>query len=147
MALTPVEIRHLHFGRSPFGYGRRTVDAAIEEIVDSFENVWRDRADLADRVEELEGDLVRYRDLETLLRQTLVSAERAAHELKSQAAREAELIVQEAHAEARSIVRAASAERERLLAESNRVRALMHAALQALDEGADSAEDAPAAAA
>jgi cell division initiation protein len=147
MALTPVEIRHLHFGRRLFGYGRRTVDAAIEEIVDSFENVWRDRADLADRVEELEGDLVRYRELETLLRQTLVSAERAAHELKSQAAREAELIVQEAHGEARSIVRAASAERERLLAESNRVRALMHAALQALDEGADEADDAPAAAA
>jgi cell division initiation protein len=147
MALTPVEIRHLHFGRRLLGYGRRTVDAAIEEIVDSFENVWRDRADLADRVEELEGDLVRYRELETLLRQTLVSAERAAHELKSQAAREAELIVQEAHAEARSIVRAASAERERLLAESNRVRALMHAALQALDEGADEADDAPAAAA
>jgi cell division initiation protein len=147
MALTPVEIRHLHFPRRPFGYGRRAVDAAIEEIVDSFENVWRDRADLADRVEELEGDLVRYRELETLLRQTLVSAERAAHELKSQAAREAELIVEEAHAESRSIVRAASAERERLLAESNRVRALMNAALQALDEGAHGAEGAPAEAA
>ena len=147
MALTPVEIRHLHFGRRFFGYGRRAVDMSIEEIVDSFENVWRDRADLADRVEELEGDLVRYRELETLLRQTLVSAERAAHELKSQAAREAELIVEEAHAEARSIVRAATAERERLLAEANRVRALMQAALQALDEGADGAGDAPAQAA
>ena len=147
MALTPVEIRHLHFGRRFFGYGRRAVDTAIEEIVDSFENVWRDRADLADRVEELEGDLVRYRELETLLRQTHVSAERAPHELKSQAAREAELIVEEAHSESRSIVRAAAAERERLLAETNRVRALMHAALQALDEGAAAAGDASAQAA
>jgi cell division initiation protein len=147
MALTPVEIRHLHFGRRFFGYGRQAVDTSIEEIVDSFENVWRDRADLADRVEELEGDLVRYRELETLLRQTLVSAERAAHELKSQAAREAELIVEEAHSESRSIVRAATAERERLLAEANRVRALMQAALQALDEGVDGAGDASAQAA
>jgi cell division initiation protein len=134
MALAPVEIRHLHFGRRLFGYRRPTVDAALEEIVDSFEDVWRDRADLADRIEELEGSLVRYRELETLLRQTLVSAERAAHELKSQAAREAELIVEEAHAEARSVVHTARAERERLLAEANRVRALMRAALGTLDE-------------
>jgi cell division initiation protein len=150
MALTPVEIRHLRFGRRVFGYRRAPIDECLEEIADSFETVWRDRADLADRVEQLEGDLVRYRELENLLRATLVSAERAAHELKSQAAREAELIVDEAHAEARSIVRGASAERERLLAESNRVRALMRAALEALDEGAngaDGADDAPAQAA
>ena len=147
MALTPVEIRHLRFGRRLLGYGRAAVDAALEEIVDSFEDVWRDRADLADRVEELEGDLVRYRELETLLRQTLVSAERAAHELKSQAGREADLIVDEAHAEARSIVRAAAAERERLLAESSRVRALMRSALEALDEGDGGGESAPAQAA
>jgi cell division initiation protein len=147
MALTPVEIRHLHFGRRLFGYGRASVDDCLEEIADSFETVWRDRADLADKVEELEGDLVRYRELENLLRSTLVSAERAAHEFKSQAAREAELIVDEAHGEARSIVRRATAERERLLAEANRVRALMRAALEALDEGADGAGDAPAQAA
>jgi cell division initiation protein len=135
LGLTPVEIRHLRFGRRFFGYRRGPVDDALEEIVDSFENVWRDRADLADRVEELEASLVRYRELEELLRQTLVSAERAAHELKSQAAREAELIVQEAHAEARAVVREATAERERLVGETNRVRALLGAALATLGDG------------
>lgn len=140
MGLTPVEIRHLHFGRRLLGYGRAAVDHVLAEIVDSFEDVWRDRADLADKVEQLEQDLVRYRELETLLRTTLVSAERAAHELKTQAKREAELIVDEAHSEARSITRRASAERERLHAESNRLRALLRAALEALDEGAHAAE-------
>ena len=135
MALTPVEIRHLRFSRRLFGYRRSPVDEALEEIADSFETVWRDRADLADRVEELEASLVRYRELEELLRQTLVSAERAAHELKSQAAREAELIVQEAHAEARAVVRDATAEHERLLGETNRVRALLEAALRTLGDG------------
>ena len=141
MALTPVEIRHLRFGRRLVGYRRRPVDEALAEIVDSFENVWRDRADLADRVEELEGALVRYRELETLLRQTLVSAERAAHELRSQAAREAELIVEEARAEARSVVRTATAERERLLGEANRVRALLSAALETLSDGHEPGAD------
>jgi cell division initiation protein len=137
MALTPVEIRHIRLRRRPIGYPRGAVDALLAQIADSFEEVWRDRADLAEKVDQLEDDLVRYRELETLLRTTLVSAERAAHELRAQAKREAELIVGEAHSEARSITREATAERERLLAESRRVRALLRAALESLD-GSDS---------
>jgi len=143
MALTPVEIRHIRLSRRLIGYPRAAVETLLEEIADSFEDVWRDRADLADKVEQLEGDLVRYRELETLLRTTLVSAERAATDLKAQAKREADLIVGEAHSEARSITRDAAAERERLLAESRRVQALMRAALDTLETssgGSDSLE-------
>jgi cell division initiation protein len=139
MALTPVEIRHIRLRRRAIGYPRAAVDGLLAQIADSFEEVWRDRADLAEKVDQLEDDLVRYRELETLLRTTLVSAERAAHELKAQAKREAELIVSEAHSEARSITRAATAERERLVAESRRVRVLLKAALETLD-GAESAD-------
>ena len=141
MGLTPVEIRHIRLGRRPFGYARASVDRLLEEIADSFEDVWRDRADLVDKVENLEADLVRYRELENLLRTTLMSAERAAHELKTQARREAELIVGEAHSEARSITRDATAERERLLADARRVRGLLRAALETL--GDSSGEEAP----
>jgi cell division initiation protein len=149
MPLTPVEIRHIRLRRRPIGYSRAAADQLLEEIADSFEGVWRDRADLVEKVEQLEDDLVRYRELETLLRTTLVSAERAAHELKAQARREAELIVGEAHSEARSITREASSERERLLAESRRVQALLRAALETLEgsngEGGVAARSAGAA--
>jgi cell division initiation protein len=134
MALTPVEIRHLHFGRRLFGYRRSTVDHALIEVADSFEDVWRDRADLADKVEHLEGELVRYRELETLLHTTLVSAERGAAELKDQAQREADLVLGEAHAEARSITRKAQAEYERIAADTRKLKALLRSALEALDE-------------
>ena len=77
MSLSPAEIRHAELGRGLFGYKRTAVDRLLDEIVDSFEQVWRERADLTDKVEELETDIVRYRELETLLRTTLVSAERA----------------------------------------------------------------------
>jgi cell division initiation protein len=133
MGLTPVEIRHIRLGRSVWGYRRAPADRLLEEIADSFEEVWRERADLVEAVERLEGDLVRYRELETLLRQTLVSAERTAAELRDQAQREADVIVAEAHAEARAITRRAVAERERLEAESHRVRALLSAALETLE--------------
>ena len=135
MALTPVEIRHVSFpGRLLGGYRRGPVDRALTEIADSFEDVWRERADLRDHVEHLEAELARHRELEALLRTTLVSAERTAHELKEQATREARVIVSEAHAEGRSITREAAAEHERLHAESRRVRALLRSALATVDE-------------
>jgi cell division initiation protein len=133
MALTPVEIRHLRFPRHLLGYRSSAVDSVLREVVDSFEDVWRDRADLADKVEHLEGELVRFRELEALLRTTLVSAERAAQELREQAKREAELVVSEAHAEARAVTRKAVREREYLLGETRRLRAQLSAALATLD--------------
>jgi len=134
MTITPVELHHIRLKRGLLGYRRGPVDELILEIADSFEEVWRQRADYADRIEQLEGELSRHRDLETLLRTTLVSAEKSAHELKDQAKREAELVVGEAHAEAREVTRAAAAERERLLAEARKVRALLEAALDAVDD-------------
>src|SRR5215831_17973417 len=94
MALTPVEIRHLSPPRTTFrGYKTAATDKLLEEIAASFEDVWRERADLADKVEQLEADLVRFRELETLLRTTLVSAEQASANTRDQARREAELIL------------------------------------------------------
>ena len=74
---------------------------------------------------------------ESLLRTTLVSAEKSAHELKAHAKREADLVLEEAHAEARSVTMAAKAERERLVAEARKVRALLEAALDAVEDAAD----------
>src|SRR6266496_4203791 len=134
MAYTPVELRHFRFKRGLFGYQRAPVDRTIDEVADSFETVWRERADYADRIEQLQAELKRHRELETLLRTTLTGAEQTAHELKDQARREAALVLEEAHAEARRITRDALAERERLGAETHRIKALLGAALDAVDD-------------
>jgi cell division initiation protein len=134
MTITPVELHHIRLKRVLFGYRREPVDELIRETADSFEEVWRQRAEFADRIEQLEGELARHRDLETLLRTTLVSAERSSHELKDQARREAGIVLDEAHAEARAVTRTAAAERERLLAEARKIRALLEAALDAVDD-------------
>jgi cell division initiation protein len=135
VALTPVEIRHLKPAKSFIGgYKRTAVDALMEEIVASFEDVWRERADLADKVEQLEVDLVRYRELESLLRTTLVSAEKSAVSLREQAGREAGLIVEEARSEARAITQAARADHDRLMAEVRRMKSLLLSALALMDE-------------
>ena len=133
MALTPVEIRHLELRRAFLrGYSRAEVDRVLNEIADSFAEVWRERADLADRLHELEVDAAKHTELEALLRSTLVSAERAAQDMKEQARRESDLIVQEAHAEGRRATREAAAEKRRLEEDMRKIRALLRTALEAL---------------
>jgi cell division initiation protein len=135
MPLTPVEIRHLELHRSWLrGYRKGTVDRLLSEIADSFEEVWRERADLADRLDELESEAAKHRELEALLRSTLVSAERAAHDMKEQARRESDLIVQEAHAEGRRLMREMAAEKQRLEEDVRRIRAMLRSALEIVDQ-------------
>jgi cell division initiation protein len=145
MALTPVEIRHITFGRSPLGYKRPAVDKLLADIALSFEDVWRERADLADRIEQLESDLVRYKELEGLLRTTLVSAERACADMREQARKQADLIVGEAVGEARAVTRRAAVENERLKVESMRLRERLRLALASIDEHLDEDSDDTAA--
>ncbi len=132
MALTPVEIRHIRLRKALFGYQTRQTDELLSDIVNSFEDVWRDRADLSDKIEQLGGELVRYRELEQLLRTTLISAERASQQMTDQTRRETESVLSEARAEAREILREATAERERLNVEIARIRAQLSAVLSTI---------------
>jgi cell division initiation protein len=124
MSLTPVEIRHMRLGRRLLGYDRDAADNLLAEIASSFEDVWRERADLRDELERLESELLHQREIEEALRTTLLSAERMADELRARAHKEADLIVEEARVRAREIAGGAEAERERVRAEIRRLRAL-----------------------
>jgi cell division septum initiation protein DivIVA len=60
MSLTPVEVRHLTLRRGIFGYRRSDVRREIDEVADSFEAVWRERAELGERVHALETEVARH---------------------------------------------------------------------------------------
>jgi cell division initiation protein len=144
MSMTPVEIRHVALPRKPLGYERGATDQLLADIAASFEHVWRERADLRDELEELESELTRQKELEQALRNTLLSAERMADDMRAQARREADVIVAEARSAARDIVSGAESERERVRTEIRRLqevetgvradyRAFLLAALDRLD--------------
>ena len=143
MSYTPVELRHVKVGRSLFGYNRATVEQLIEEVAQSFEATWRERGELADKLESLEKQISELRGREHLLTQTLVAAEQAASDVRERARREADAIVSEAHNEARAIGRSAHAERERLFVESKRIEGMLRGAL-GLMETESAAMSAPA---
>ena len=134
MSLAPAELSHVELPRALYGYRASSVNRLLEEVRQSFEEVWCDRAELRDQVEQLEAEVARHREVEALLRETLMSAERTSHELKGQAKKAAEQIVNDAHSDARAITQEALAERERLAAEAARVRALLESALAIVAE-------------
>ncbi|MEI8104921.1 MAG: DivIVA domain-containing protein [Actinomycetes bacterium] len=147
MSYSPVELRHVQVARSFLGYKRKDVEQILDEIADSFENVWRERGELADKVEDLQNELEILKRTEKALTHTLIAADQAATEVREQAKREAEVIVAEAYHEARSVTRAAQGERERLFTEARRVEALLRSALGLVSESATAARPAQAPAA
>jgi cell division initiation protein len=145
MRYTPVELRHVRLKRSFFGgYKRAEADVVLAEVADSFEDVWRERGELTDRLEDVEGRLEEIKQREALLATTLVAAEKTAADAIDAAKREAEIIVAEAHQEARSITRGAQTERERLFAEARRVETLLRAALGMVEESRSDQREADA---
>ena len=134
MPYSPVELRHVRLARELFGFNRDETKKVLEEVADSFEEVWRERGELADKIDELQRQLEQYQQREELLSNTLLAAERSATEAKDAARREAELIIAEAHQEARYLTRNAQRERERLVTEARRIESLLRSALDLVSE-------------
>ena len=57
MRYTPVELRHVRVGRALLGYKRDETDRVLDDVADSFEEVWRDRGELTDKLEEVAKSL------------------------------------------------------------------------------------------
>lgn len=136
MPYSPVELRHVRLARELFGFNRDETKKVLEEVADSFEEVWRERGELADKIDDLQRQLEQYQQREELLSNTLLAAERSATDAKDAARREAELIIAEAHQEARYLTRNAQRERERLVTEARRVESLLRSALELVSDSA-----------
>ena len=152
-SITPVEVRHAQLSRGVLGYSRTATDNLLEAIAQSYEQTWWERADLRDEVERLQNELTRFRDMERLLRDTLMSAEKTAEDVRTQARREYDLLLQEARLKAREIVMEAETEREKIRSEIRSLRSartelrssyrsFLQAALDRLDDELDEASAA-----
>jgi cell division initiation protein len=121
--LTPPEIQHqaLKSGR---GYDRESVDKLLEQVVSSYEQVWLERDQLRARVGELEDEVSNFREAERYLSDTLVTAQRAAADLRSEAEREAERLKTEALVGLRQAKTEGERELEDLRAEIEQFRSL-----------------------
>jgi cell division septum initiation protein DivIVA len=121
--LTPPDIQHQPLKRGR-GYAREEVDVLLEHVASSYEQVWLERDELRSRVEQLEGELASYRETEHVLSETLITAQRAAAAIRSEATNEAERLKEEALGQLKSARAEAERELENIHGEIEHLRGL-----------------------
>jgi len=107
MKFTPLEIRNHGFKKSFRGYDEKGVEELREMAADALEDAAREIMALEEKVSDLSERNRVYAANETILRETITTAQRMVEDLKTSARREADLIVAEARLAAEEIVRQA----------------------------------------
>jgi cell division initiation protein len=96
MKVTPLDLRQQRFKTVMRGYDRGEVQAFLLEVADDYENALREMDRLRQDVNKLDAVLGEHRGQERNLRNTLLTAQKLADEVKENAQTEAGLIIREA---------------------------------------------------
>lgn len=104
MALTPMDIHNKEFSRSFRGYDDDEVDQFLDEIVEEFERLYKDNIELKDRLGMLADQISNYKTMENTLKETLVTAQKAANDVSESAQKKSDLIISEAESKAGKII-------------------------------------------
>lgn len=107
MRITPLDIQQKQFPMKIRGFDVEEVYAFLEIIREEMEDLLRENASLKENIQRLENQLKDYRDMETTLRETLMTAQQMVDEYKTNARKESELIIKEAELKADSILKEA----------------------------------------
>jgi cell division initiation protein len=94
--LTPLEIQKHRFSRKWKGLDPTEVGAFLDMAAEEMEALARENAGLLGRIRGLEEENAEHRERERILKDTLVSAQRASDDIRGAAQTKAELMVREA---------------------------------------------------
>jgi cell division initiation protein len=94
--LSPLEIQKHRFSRKWKGLDPTEVGAFLDIAAEGMEELAREKAELEARIRKLEEENIEHRERERILKETLVSAQRASEDIRAAAQAQAELIVREA---------------------------------------------------
>ena len=99
---TPLDIENKKFAKQMMnGYSVEEVDNFLDELTLDYEKLYKESNENKGKISELEASLVKYKNLESTLQNTLVMAQSTADEIKKVAKQEAEQIVKDAQGTAR----------------------------------------------
>jgi cell division initiation protein len=122
MRISPLDMRQQRFRTALRGYDRTEVVAFLTEAADDYEHALREidrmRSDLA-RMEALLGE---HREREANLRNTMLTAQRLADEIKEAAQNEGKLIVREAQGRADLLIQKAQVRLDEIDRDINELR-------------------------
>ena len=107
MRITPLDIQQKQFPMKFRGFDVEEVYAFLEIVREEMEDLLRENASLKEQVHRSENQIKEYRDMETTLRETLMTAQQMVEEYKTNARKEAELLIREAEIKADGVMKEA----------------------------------------
>ncbi len=105
MRITPLDIQQKQFPMKFRGFDVEEVYAFLEVVREEMEELLRDNSFLKESVSKAESQVKEHRDMESTLRETLVTAQQMVDDYKNNARKEAELVIKEAELKAGEIVK------------------------------------------
>lgn len=117
MRITPMDIRQQQFTARFRGFDRQEVDAFLADVAADYEQLVKENALLKEQLAALEERSRGIEGREKLLRDTLLTTQRLAEEMKDGAKREANLLVREAELQGDKLLEEARAEEAKIKAE------------------------------
>ena len=107
MRITPLDIQQKQFPMKFRGFDVEEVYAFLEVVREEMEDLLRENASLKEQVYRAESQIKDYKDMETTLRETLMTAQQMVEEYKTNARKEAELLIREAEIKADRVMKEA----------------------------------------
>ncbi len=106
--ITPLEIQNKQFSKRMRGFDENEVDEFLDRLTEDYEALYRENANLKDRLQTLEDKIKHYSDMEASLQNALILAQSTAEEATKNAYEKGELIVKQAEDEAQKILERAN---------------------------------------
>mgnify|MGYP000028726188 CR=1 FL=1 len=107
MRITPLDIQQKQFSTRFRGFDMEEVDSFLELIREEMEELLRENANLREESRRYEKQLKEYKNIETTLKDTLISTQQMVEEYRNNARKEADLIAKEAELKAEDMLRIA----------------------------------------
>lgn len=103
--LTPLDIENKKFSKQMMnGYSVAEVDDFLDELTVDYEKIYKENAELKEKLDNANNNLTQYKSIESTLQNTLVMAQSTAENVKNVAKQQADQLIKEAEAEARQSV-------------------------------------------
>lgn len=122
MKITPMDISNKEFKKGLRGYNPEEVDEFLDEIVDNYEELYKDNALLKEKVSALSEKIEHYGKIENTIQNTLLLAQNAAEQARSSAKKESDLLVKNANDTAQKILDKAHADVVQINDEFDRIK-------------------------
>jgi cell division initiation protein len=124
MRITPLDVRNHHFNRRLSGLDRSEVESFLQLVSEDYEQLLRENETQGERNRQLEQRVEQLMADERLLKETLLSAQTMADDLREAAVKESEVLVGSAEVQAEKILDACHRRAARLAEEIREMRGL-----------------------